>query len=73
MQTECDEPHYAAHAWEFWGGFKAATAFADVDASSLNDFVYDNGFHEAQDGGSLNVECHPYIIAAELCGTAQLE
>lgn len=73
LETECNESYFAAHAWEFWGGFKAATAFADVDGNSVNDFVYDNGIHEAQDGGSLSVTCHPDIIAAELCGPAQVE
>ncbi|MEM6993367.1 MAG: hypothetical protein AAF721_22835 [Myxococcota bacterium] len=73
LHTECNASYYADLAWKFWGGFKLATAYADVDATSVNDMVYDNGIHEAQDGGSLTATCHPDIEAADLCGPVQVE
>lgn len=73
LLTECNESYYADLAWKFWGGFKLATAFADVDATSVDDIVYDNGVHEAQDGGVLNASCHPDIVAAGLCGPVHSE
>jgi len=73
LETECNQSYFEEHAWEFWGGFKFSSAMADVETNSVNDLVYDNGFHEAQDGGNVSVTCHPDIVAAELCGPAQIE
>lgn len=68
LSTECNEAYHEELAWKFWGGFSVATSYADVDGHSVNDLVYDNGVHEAQDGGVQIVECDPEIVQAGLCG-----
>ncbi len=73
LHTECNESYYPELAWQIWGGFKLATAFADVTGTSKDDIVYDYGIHEAQDGGSMVASCHPDIVTAGLCGPVHVE